>query len=141
MSRRERVAEYERTSEERLVFTVNRSRPKFGRMAFFFIILFLFCPMVMPSDCREVMPNGHSFSVQCLRFDGWRTEMAEWPSSLVFMCRCRVSLFFVAFVVLSGSLLAVYIVFYYLLMHPVSLNLQQNSQRGQSVTRAVYCSV
>ena len=128
--------------------------------------------MVMPSDCREVMPNGHSFSVQCLRFDGWRTEMAEWPSSLVFMCRCRVSVLMSSvnfprscrpkfgrmaifvlnvdaesvfsllfFVVLSGSLLVVYIVFYYLLMHPVSLNLQQNSQRGQSVTRAVYYSV
>ena len=52
-----------------------------------------------------------------------------------------VFLFVVVFVVLSGSLFVDYIVFYYLLTHPVSLNLQQNSKKGQSVTSAVYYSV
>ena len=57
-----------------------------------------------------------------------RAEMAEWPSC-VYLFRCRVS-FFVVFVVLSGSFFVDYIVFYYLLTHPVSLNLQQNSKKG-----------
>ena len=66
----------------------------------------------------------------------------KWPNGhLVFICLDAESVFVVVFVVLSGSLFVDYTVLYYLLTHPVSLNLQQNSKKRQSDTSAVYYSV
>ena len=90
---------------------------------FFFI---LFCPIVTSSDCRAVLPNGH--------FLFWSVSNVQWVSAKVrpngHLSYCPMlmpsqSFFCCFFVVLSGSLFVVYIVFYCLLTHPVSLNLQQ----------------
>ena len=110
--------------------------------------------------CWVVLPNGHLlFSiVQCLMFKGSRvvSRMAiffcpmsnvQWvsgnqvmPNGHLFYCPMLMpsqSRFF--FVLLLGKYLCCIVMFifiYYLLTYLVFLNLQQNSKKGKSVTRA-----
>ena len=41
---------------------------------------------VLFRGCRVVMPNGHPFSIRCLRFGGCRAEMTEWPFLMSSQC-------------------------------------------------------
>ena len=63
---------------------------------------------------------------------------AEWPSFLAF----NVDAESVSFICSMPTVLYYYVLFiYYLLTYLVSLNLQQNSKEGKSVTSAVYYSI